>query len=129
MVNPCIACGACCAYYRVAFYWAEAEPFLGGSVPAPMTVKLDSHRVAMTGTVSKPVRCSALAGTVGEAVGCTIYAERPSPCRELQPSWMDGTVSEPCDRARRAHGLPPLTADDWDDPRAPAAAPRCGPGP
>ena len=23
--NPCQSCGACCAAYRVSFYWAEGE--------------------------------------------------------------------------------------------------------
>ncbi|MBB8903342.1 YkgJ family cysteine cluster protein, partial [Escherichia coli] len=23
-LNPCITCGACCAFFRVSFYWAEA---------------------------------------------------------------------------------------------------------
>ncbi|HDH0840599.1 TPA: YkgJ family cysteine cluster protein, partial [Klebsiella pneumoniae] len=22
-INPCMTCGACCAYFRVSFYWAE----------------------------------------------------------------------------------------------------------
>ncbi|EGR9493162.1 YkgJ family cysteine cluster protein, partial [Escherichia coli] len=22
--NPCMTCGACCAFFRVSFYWAEA---------------------------------------------------------------------------------------------------------
>lgn len=123
MANPCIACGACCAYYRVAFYWAEAEPFLGGRVPAPLTVKLDPHRLAMAGTLARPARCTALGGTIGEDVRCSIYAERPSPCRELRPAGLDGGASEQCDRARRAHGLPPLTADDWVDPLEPQGPP------
>ncbi|THB82127.1 YkgJ family cysteine cluster protein, partial [Pantoea allii] len=21
--NPCVSCGACCAHFRVSFYWAE----------------------------------------------------------------------------------------------------------
>ncbi|HCB0868544.1 TPA: YkgJ family cysteine cluster protein, partial [Klebsiella pneumoniae] len=21
-INPCMTCGACCAYFRVSFYWA-----------------------------------------------------------------------------------------------------------
>ncbi|EFG2122847.1 YkgJ family cysteine cluster protein, partial [Escherichia coli] len=21
--NPCMTCGACCAFFRVSFYWAE----------------------------------------------------------------------------------------------------------
>ena len=25
MWNPCITCGACCAYFRASFYWTEAE--------------------------------------------------------------------------------------------------------
>lgn len=30
--NPCVSCGACCAYFRVSFYWAESESG-GGTVP------------------------------------------------------------------------------------------------
>ncbi|HDN1328034.1 YkgJ family cysteine cluster protein, partial [Escherichia coli] len=22
-LNPCMTCGACCAFFRVSFYWAE----------------------------------------------------------------------------------------------------------
>ncbi|MEA7465220.1 YkgJ family cysteine cluster protein, partial [Salmonella enterica subsp. enterica serovar Lubbock] len=22
VLNPCMTCGACCAYFRVSFYWA-----------------------------------------------------------------------------------------------------------
>lgn len=35
-LNPCMSCGACCAYFRVSFYWAEADD-AGGSVPAQLT--------------------------------------------------------------------------------------------
>ena len=24
-LNPCMTCGACCAFFRVSFYWAEAN--------------------------------------------------------------------------------------------------------
>ena len=24
-LNPCVTCGACCAHFRVSFYWAEAD--------------------------------------------------------------------------------------------------------
>ncbi|WP_142908916.1 CxxCxxCC domain-containing protein, partial [Klebsiella pneumoniae] len=24
-LNPCMTCGACCAFFRVSFYWAEAD--------------------------------------------------------------------------------------------------------
>lgn len=106
--SPCLDCGACCAYYRVSFHWSEADPATGGETPAALVAKIAPHIVAMRGTECAPPRCVSLLGTVGTAVRCTIYAQRPSPCRELEPSWLNGAREERCDRARAAHGLPPL---------------------
>ncbi len=111
MGNPCLRCGACCAHYRVSFYWTEADAFLGG-VPAAMTSPLNHHRVVMNGTHCAPVRCVALDGVVGEQVACSIYAQRPSPCRELEPWCELGGTSPHCTVARAAHGLPPLEPPD-----------------
>ncbi|MFC5439279.1 YkgJ family cysteine cluster protein [Rhodanobacter ginsenosidimutans] len=116
MDHPCLRCGACCAHFRVAFHWSEAEPFLGGVVPAELTEKLDPHRLAMRGTYTAAPRCTALQGTVGEAAHCSIYPQRPSVCREVVPSWEFGAVSPQCDKARLAHGLAVLTPQDWLDP-------------
>lgn len=121
--NPCLACGACCAHFRVSFYWAESEPFLGGNVPVALTTRLTPHRAAMLGTDCANPRCAALEGAVGGQVRCTIYENRPSPCRELDPSWLHGEASEKCDAARRAHGLPPLTPDSFDEPTGPGKSP------
>ena len=121
--NPCLACGACCAHFRVSFYWAEAEPFLGGKVPPELTSRLTPHRAVMQGTDCSRPRCAALEGAVGEQVQCTIYERRPSPCRELEPSWLRGETSDKCDAARRAHGLPPLTPDSFDEPTGPGKSP------
>lgn len=109
--NPCIKCGACCACFRVAFHWSEAEPFLNGSGEGlrELTVKLDRHRVAMRGTEGgQPIRCIALEGQVGTEVRCGVYAQRPSPCRELRPDGLDGRPSGQCRQARARFGLPPL---------------------
>jgi uncharacterized protein len=92
----------------VSFHWSEAEGSLGGATPAELTRKIGMHRVAMRGTDSKSPRCVALDGAIGAAVSCAIYARRPSPCRDFQASWVNGVHSERCDRARAAHGLPPL---------------------
>jgi hypothetical protein len=108
MPNPCLACGACCAYYRVSFHWSEAERFVGGVTPGELTVQISPHRVAMRGTASAVPRCVALEGRVGGTVRCSTYERRPSPCREFAASWEHGVHSERCDRARAAHGLPPL---------------------
>lgn len=125
MSTPCLSCGACCACYRVAFHWSEAEPFLGGRVPQALVVKLDPHRVAMRGTEGgREVRCTALSGTIGTAVHCEVYEHRPSPCRELQPEWQDGAPSEQCRKARVRHGLPPLEPPDREDPQGPRDLPR-----
>jgi uncharacterized protein len=109
MWNPCITCGACCAYFRASFYWSEADAAAGGITPPHLTTKLTPHHAVMSGTEKQPPRCVALHGEIGTRVRCVIHALRPSPCREFQASWVDGVHNERCDRARAAHGLPPLS--------------------
>ena len=36
--NPCLDCGACCASFRVSFYWSEAE---ARGLPAEMTEQVE----------------------------------------------------------------------------------------
>jgi uncharacterized protein len=111
--HPCLRCGACCASFRVAFYWAETQPPLQGGIPAALTSKLDPLRVAMLGTDQAQPRCIALIGEVGRDARCGEYERRPSPCRSLAPAWERGAPSEQCDRARARHGLRPLSEIDW----------------
>lgn len=113
--HPCLRCGACCATYRVSFYWAECVSG-GGAVPDALTERVSPFLAAMAGTTTSPPRCVVLDGEVGRAARCGRYELRPSPCRELRPSWEDGTPDERCDRARVRHGLSPLTAADWPVP-------------
>ncbi len=116
--HPCLRCGACCASYRVAFHWLEAH---GDPILEHTSQRLDPHRLAMQGTHAEPLRCIALEGVIGARASCAIYPHRPSPCRELTASWEDGQAHSQCDRARRRHGLAPLTAEDWL-PQSPAQA-------
>jgi Fe-S-cluster containining protein len=44
-------------------------------------------------------RCAALRGAPGRRVWCDIYAERPAPCRKVQPG------DRLCERYRREHGI------------------------
>src|SRR5699024_6531744 len=106
-VNPCLSCGASCAYFRVSFFWGVAES-AGVSVPDQYLAAVSPTYVAMQGTQRQPVRCIALAGEVGAEVSCTIYAQRSTSCREFQASWQNGEHNPDCDAARIAHGLPPL---------------------
>lgn len=77
-------------------------------MPDDQVVLITPHRVAMRGTESKPTRCNALLGEVGQGVRCTLYEQRSSTCREFEASWANGEHNPHCDAARSAHGLPPL---------------------
>ncbi|WUR13619.1 YkgJ family cysteine cluster protein [[Empedobacter] haloabium] len=102
--DHCQACGACCAHFRVSFYWGESDAHPGGSVPQHLTIPITPYHSAMRGTERAPARCVALDGHIGRRVGCTIYPLRSTTCREFEM----GTPE--CDKARAAHGLAPLDA-------------------
>lgn len=106
-INPCMTCGACCAYFRVSFYWAEADDAGGfGALRAdrtadPFPALHERHQPA-------PESLRGLSGDIGDAVHCTIYENRPSPCREFAMSGENGEENDACNRARARYGLPPL---------------------
>lgn len=106
-VSACLSCGACCSTFRVSFYWAEADDAPGGWVPVEAAEKLTPYLRCMRGSNDKSRRCEQLQGTIPGAT-CGIYAQRPSPCRELDPYTAEGRVTAQCAKARAAHGLPPL---------------------
>ena len=61
VAHPCLACGACCAAYRVDFAVNEMEDH-GGQVPMGLAVEVTGHTWRMRGTDHQPVRCAALTG-------------------------------------------------------------------
>jgi uncharacterized protein len=95
----CLSCGACCANFRVSFYWAETDAHPLGQVPSELTEPVNPHYVCMKGTNKVTPRCTALSGEIGREVGCTIYAQRSSTCREFTEG------SAECNKARKIHGL------------------------
>lgn len=109
MENPCIACGACCAHFRVSFYCGELTGGSGGYVPVELASKLNDVMACMQGTEAGNGRCVALRGELGQpGIGCAIYPNRPSPCREFANWFDDGTPNPDCQRLRIKIGLPPL---------------------
>jgi len=107
--NPCLSCGACCSHFRVSFYFGELQGAPGGWVPVEMTSKISDFRVAMKGTEIGNGRCVALQGEVGKSgVSCSIYLNRPSPCREFEAWDQNGVPNPDCQRLRAQHQLPPL---------------------
>ncbi|AXF84595.1 hypothetical protein DTO96_100304 [Ephemeroptericola cinctiostellae] len=102
MSDACIRCGACCASFRVSFYWAETDAHPSGCVPEALTEPVSPYFVAMKGTNQARLRCVALQGEIGQAAGCGIYALRSTTCRDFEMG------DERCLAARALHGLPPL---------------------
>lgn len=121
-LNPCLECGACCAYFRVSFYWGESDPEQGGQVPPELTEPVSSFRSCMKGTNTARPRCAALRGEVGRTTFCAIYDRRPSPCRQFGPGQEFNSFEEyqaaleRCSLTRRAFGLPPADAA-WSKPQ------------
>ena len=99
MAFDCQSCGACCAVFRVSFYWSESTLHPEGTVPRHLVTPITPHHVAMNGTLQAPARCVCLSGEVGRSVSCDIYPLRSSTCRECEAG------SENCLRARAAAGL------------------------
>jgi Fe-S-cluster containining protein len=100
--NPCLSCGACCAYYRITFHADEAL-----AIPAEYLEQIQPEVSCMKGTNNYPPRCSALRGEVGQQVSCAIYENRPSPCREFNEYELDGTPNMRCFKLRGI--TPPAT--------------------
>lgn len=77
-------------------------------MPVALTESISPHRRCMRGTNSKTPYCVALGGEVGVAVACTIYEQRPTPCREFDTHETDGSPNPRCNELRVRRGLPPL---------------------
>jgi len=100
--NPCFACGACCYHYRVSFYHGELDSQPGGFVPADLTSPVTPFLACMRGTENGHSRCIALQ----DNGHCSIYAQRPSTCREFPAYTTDGDANPECNRLRKIYGLP-----------------------
>jgi len=89
----CQGCGACCDYSPNWPRFSIEDDSALARIPE------DLVNAAQSGMRCEGNRCAALAGKVGEATRCTIYAVRPDVCRTCQPGDAE------CAMARRRHGL------------------------
>ena len=102
----CRACGACCvnlpANREEGFAdWVEiaaTDHLLERADLVRKHVTYDIHGVPHL-RLAPDGRCLALRGALGRDVACTIYGERPTPCRKVQPG------DRLCLRYRREQGL------------------------
>lgn len=106
--DVCQSCGACCAFFRVSFYWSEGEV-----MPADAVEPLTAVYSCMQGTNQKQPRCVMLTGEIGQQISCSMYELRSSSCKEVQAG------DEQCTKARVAHKLIPLCSVDMMDAQVP----------
>lgn len=97
-VDPCRACGACCAF---SSHWPAFTTDSDADIAA---IPLAYVNAETTGMYCNGNRCSALAGKVGAVTACLVYAVRPDVCRACRPGDAE------CDQARQSFGLPMLAA-------------------
>ncbi|KAB0629394.1 YkgJ family cysteine cluster protein [Acinetobacter guillouiae] len=95
--DACLSCGACCAFFRVSFYWAEGE-----AMPPDYVEPLTAVYSCMQGTNQKQPRCVALKGEIGQQVSCSMYEQRSSSCKQVHAG------DSQCAKARQGYGLIPL---------------------
>jgi len=104
----CVQCGACCCNSPENRAEGFTE-YVEVDARAPLLRKPELvRRLVVYSDEGRPHlrmhpdgRCLALRGRVGEKVRCTIYADRPLPCRKVEAG------SALCQRYRRSHGLRP----------------------
>ena len=102
----CRRCGACCVNLpsnraEGFIYWVEVaddDAILERPDLVRTHVVRDADGVPHLRIVGDG-RCIALRGALGREVACTIYHQRPSPCRSVQPG------DALCLRYRHEHGL------------------------
>jgi Fe-S-cluster containining protein len=103
--HDCTRCGACCVNppENVAEGYAEYIEVGPRDGLRQKPELLARYTVEAEGKVHMRLlpdqRCKALLGSVGRRVRCSIYAQRPAPCRRVQAG------SELCLRYRRGQGL------------------------
>ena len=88
------------------FLSREVEIAVSRGVPEPLVTPITPHRVCMKGTESGGKACIASERSAEHGYRCSIYADRPSPCREFNILNADGTENEDCKKLRLQIGLP-----------------------
>ena len=102
-IPECSTCGACCASMLCVGvrpsenvptenYWDITAKGKNGEITVDRYLRRDGETLA----------CAALEGTIGEAVSCRIYEQRPRICHQFEAG------SDKCHALRRAYGIEPF---------------------
>lgn len=102
----CTACGVCCAFaLMVPVTMADSERL---SDIVEITFDSEHPDIAVDRVLSRSREnghCINLQGNLGEEIGCRIYEDRPSVCREFEAG------SDRCHEYRRIYGIEPQLTD------------------
>ena len=86
-MHPCRPCGACCAHLPVSFHADHLTRVLADQVEPARARDHVTMRRRDDGA------CVALHGDPGARTACSIYPDRPPPCRDFEPSWESGRAN------------------------------------
>ncbi len=110
----CQSCGACCIEAGAVILDQDDD------VPASLVQHVAN--LSCMATEGTSFRCAALLGTVGETVGCGIYARRPRICRTFEAgsdeclSARDALAQKRMQRGPRPPGYEPRAMPALADP-------------
>jgi Fe-S-cluster containining protein len=107
-VPDCLTCGACCQ--SLLCVGVRPSDSVSSEMVWDITVETEGKEIVVDRYLKRneeTLACSALEGTIGEHVGCTIYETRPVMCHHFDAG------SDRCHAIRRAFGIEPfLTLDE-----------------
>jgi len=89
----CQSCGACCAFSREWPRFTTEDDRELDAIPS------DLVNPGLSGMRCEGDRCAALSGEIGAATACSIYAIRPTVCRDCVAG------DDACLMARSSYGL------------------------
>lgn len=116
IVYDCQTCGACCHWKdniktrRWIIQVHETDTQVPQELTEPNDMMHEEHDYPRVMRQKNQRRCVAFRGTVGRKNSCSIYANRPTTCRNFEV----GSVW--CRNARKAAGLPINSPEFADEP-------------
>lgn len=106
-VPDCLTCGACCQ--SLLCVGVRPSDTVESELCWEITTETDDGEMVVDRYLRRSgetLACTALSGTIGEHVGCTIYETRPIMCHHFDAG------SDRCHAIRRAFGIEPFLSLD-----------------
>jgi Fe-S-cluster containining protein len=110
-IPDCLTCGACCQSHLCV--GVRPSDSISAEIVWDITVETEGKEIVVDRYLKRneeTFACTALKGTIGERVECTIYETRPVMCHHIEAG------SDRCHAIRRAFGIEPfLTLNEMSE--------------